>query len=66
MTVSINGEFRELPEGTTIASLLEQLGVLRNGIAVAKNDSIVRRVDYDSHVIFDGDTLEIIKAVAGG
>jgi sulfur carrier protein len=63
---TINGETRELPEGTTIASLLEQLGVVRNGIAVSRNDRIVRRVEYTSSVVADGDTIEIIKAVAGG
>jgi len=63
---TINGEERELPEGVTVAVLLEQLGVVRNGIAVAKNDRVVRRADYDSSEITDGDAIEIIKAVAGG
>jgi sulfur carrier protein len=63
---SINGEERELPDGTTVAELLEQLGVMRNGVAVAKNDRVVRRAEYASSTIADGDAIEIIKAVAGG
>jgi sulfur carrier protein len=63
---TINGEARELPSGITIAVLLEQLGIVRSGIAVAKNERVVRRVEYESSTIGEGDTVEIIKAVAGG
>ena len=62
----INGEVRELHDGTTVAALLDELGVVRTGIAVAKNDRVVRRADYDNSIIVDGDAVEIIKAVAGG
>jgi sulfur carrier protein len=63
---TINGEARDLPSGITVATLLEQLGVARSGIAVAKNERVVRRAEYESSTIVDGDTVEIIKAVAGG
>jgi sulfur carrier protein len=63
---TINGEARELPSGTTIALLLEQLGITRSGIAVAKNERVVRRLEYESSTIAEGDNVEIIKAVAGG
>jgi sulfur carrier protein len=63
---TINGEERELPGGMTVAALLELLGAPRSGIAVARNQAVVPRADYDSLVIGDGDAVEIIKAVAGG
>jgi sulfur carrier protein len=63
---TINGETRELPDGLTVGKLLEMLGTARTGIAVARNDRVVRRDDYDSHSIEQGDRIEIIKAVAGG
>lgn len=63
---TINGEERELPDGTTVAALLAQLGAPQSGIAVACNDRVVRKGEFASRVIADGDTLEIIKAVAGG
>lgn len=62
----VNGERRELPEGTTIAALLVLLGAGPNGIAVACNDEVVRRSSYGGHRINQGDRVEIIKAVAGG
>lgn len=66
MKATINGEMRELPDGMTVAALLEELGAPRSGIAVAKNDRVVRRAEFETHQIADGDSIEIIRAVAGG
>jgi sulfur carrier protein len=63
---TVNGEARDLPDGATVGALLELLGAARAGIAVARNEHIVRRGDYDSDRIGDGDRIEIIRAVAGG
>lgn len=63
---TINGEARDVPDGTTVAELLAELGAPRSGIAVACNDQVVRRAEYETRVIADGDAVEIIKAVAGG
>ena len=66
MKATINGEMRELPEGITLAALLEDLGAPRSGIAVARNHQVVRRAEFERQQIADGDTIEIIRAVAGG
>jgi sulfur carrier protein len=63
---TVNGEMRDVPAGATLASLLEELGAPANGVAVAKNDCVVRRAEFGSHVLAEGDRIEIIKAVAGG
>jgi thiamine biosynthesis protein ThiS len=63
---TINGESHELPDGITVAALLEEVGAPRSGIAVARNERVVRRAEYETQQIADGDTIEIIKAVAGG
>jgi thiamine biosynthesis protein ThiS len=63
---TINGRTRELPDELTVGELLEFLGSPRTGIAVARNDRVVRRDEYDAQRLHDGDRLEIIEAVAGG
>jgi sulfur carrier protein len=63
---SINGEPHELPEGLTVAELLERVQAPERGIAVAKNDRVVRRSAFAAERIKDGDRIEIIRAVAGG
>jgi thiamine biosynthesis protein ThiS len=42
------------------------LGSPRRGVAVACNDRVVRRGDYDRQRLSEGDRVEIIEAVAGG
>ena len=66
MRALVNGEVRELPDGTTVAGLLAQLGGLDAGIAGARNDVVVRRSEFAERTLEDGDRIEIIRAVAGG
>jgi sulfur carrier protein len=63
---TVNGERRELPDGTTVAALLAELRVATTGIAVAVNEHVVRRGAFASHALREGDAVEIIRAVAGG
>ncbi len=63
---TINGYPRELPGELTVGALLELLGSPRTGVAVARNDRVVRRSEYQSDVVREGDRIEIIAAVAGG
>ena len=62
----MNGEPRDLADGMTVGALLDLIGAPRAGIAVARNEQVVRRAEYDVHALTDGDRVEIIKAVAGG
>jgi sulfur carrier protein len=66
VTITVNGESRELAEGTTLDALLETLGVRRDGTAVALNDDVVPRAKHGGVALHAGDRLEIIVAVAGG
>lgn len=66
MKASINGEERELPEGVTVTQVLALLQTPERGIAVAKNDRVVRRSEFNREQVAEGDRIEIIKAVAGG
>jgi sulfur carrier protein len=63
---SINGKEHELPDGLTVAELLARLQAPERGIAVAKNDRVVRRAHFSQERVHEGDRVEIIKAVAGG
>lgn len=66
MKASINGEERELPDGLTVTQMLAHLQTPERGIAVAKNDRVVRRSEFDRERVAEGDRIEIIRAVAGG
>ena len=66
MRVEVNGEFRELPDGATIATLLLQLGVQDGPVAVERNREIVPRALHGQTPLSDGDALEVVQFVGGG
>lgn len=66
MNATVNGERRELSEGTTLADLVRSLDLSGGGIAVAVNERVVRGGAFADHTLREGDAIEIIRAVAGG
>ena len=65
--VHINGETRTIPEGSTVRSLLEGLGIAeREGTAVAVNMAVVPRGAHVATALQTGDQVEIVQAVGGG
>ena len=66
MTITLNGDPFQLAGPLTVAALLFQLGLDPRQVAVEHNLVIVKRAVYDSVVISDGDTVEVVKFVGGG
>ena len=66
MQVRVNGEVRSLSETVTIAELLDQLKLKREGIAVEVNRRIVPRAQHVSSCLKDGDVVEVVTFVGGG
>lgn len=66
MRVELNGESKELTEGTTLLSLIEQLSLAPERVAVELNRDVVRRADWPATQLSDGDRVEIVHFVGGG
>lgn len=66
ISVSVNGEARQLPPDTTVAALLAQLAPAGRRVAVERNGTIVPKSLHGTSVLADGDRLEIVIAVGGG
>lgn len=64
--VTVNGKFCSVPEGITIAALLDRLALARTGIAVEVNRALVKKECYDSCRLREGDVVEIVTFVGGG
>ena len=64
MQATVNGETMTVPDGRTIAALVEEVtgSKEQRGIAVARNGEIVRRIEWAIRVE-DGDEIEIVRAV---
>lgn len=66
MTITINGDTKEIAEGQTVHELLAQLQLLGKYVAVECNRQIVSFRDYQTTILAPGDSLEIVSLVGGG
>lgn len=66
MQVVINGEMRQLTDGTTVGQLLEELQIPVTRVAVERNLEIVPKAGYAEQTLQDGDRIEIVHFVGGG
>ncbi|HEX8352209.1 MAG TPA: sulfur carrier protein ThiS [Pyrinomonadaceae bacterium] len=66
MRVEVNGEAKELEEGATLQTLVEQLALAPERLAVEHNREVVRRADWPALTLSDGDRVEIVHFVGGG
>jgi sulfur carrier protein len=66
MTIRVNGEPTELPDSQTIADLVRQLEMPKDGVAVAVNLEVVPRALHATTALKDGDRVELVRAVGGG
>ncbi|MGE3242203.1 MAG: sulfur carrier protein ThiS [Pirellulales bacterium] len=66
MQIEVNGERREVADGTTIAMLLRELDVTVPHVAVEVNLEVVPRARHSQHKLHAGDRLEVVTLVGGG
>ncbi len=66
MQIEVNGQRREVAEGTTIASLLRELDVKVPHVAVEVNLEVVPRAKHGATTLRAGDRLEVVTLVGGG
>jgi len=64
--VSVNGEIKELKANLNIEQLIESLNYKTKGFAIAINTTFVPIAKYESTIINDGDTIDILAPVQGG
>ena len=70
--VTVNGDARTVPDGYPLLDLLRDLDIdpdddaATTGVAVALNESVVRRQDWVDVRLAEGDTVEVIQAQPGG
>ena len=66
LAVEVNGDRREVAEGSTVSTLLEELGLHPRGVAVEYNGEILKRAHYQDTRLAHGDRIEIVRFVQGG
>ena len=65
MTVTVNGEPRDLPDGETIHALIVRHQLTPDKVAIELNRRLLRADRYDTP-LKAGDQVEIVTFVGGG
>jgi thiamine biosynthesis protein ThiS len=65
MTVNVNGQPRDVADGTTVLALIEQHNLSPQKVAVELNRRLIRTEKYNT-VLNPGDEVEIVTFVGGG
>jgi thiamine biosynthesis protein ThiS len=66
MTIIVNGDRREIPEGLNVAGLLDHLGMANGRVAVERNLDILPRARWQETQVESDDSFEIVHFVGGG
>jgi thiamine biosynthesis protein ThiS len=66
MIVVVNGEETEVNDGAAVSEVIAALGLRPERVAVELNHKIVRRADWGSTALGEGDRVEIVHFVGGG
>jgi sulfur carrier protein len=66
MNIILNGRDFQVPDGTTVASLIKLRDIRTPAYAVERNKQVVFRKEHDATRLAEGDKIEIVVAVGGG
>lgn len=66
MQITLNGEGRSFPAGTTLYGLIQALNLEPERVAIELNRLIVRRDLWAATVVESGAEIEVVMFVGGG
>lgn len=67
MNITLNREPVEVPQQEpTVRQLVDERGLPHKSVVVAVNDEVLRRDEWTTRKVREGDAVEVIHAVAGG
>ncbi len=65
-TITLNGERRELPEGSSLADLVAQIAETPQALATAVNQEFVARDARADRLLREGDAVFTFQPITGG
>ena len=66
MNIVINGEDKKFSENISLMNVLKELSLEGKVMAAAVNMEIVKQDSWNSHILNNGDKLELLDFVGGG
>ena len=66
MQVCVNQQVCDVAQDTVLQSLLQQLELLKPGVAVALNNKVIRKSEWSLIKLQADDQIQVFQAIAGG
>lgn len=66
MNIIVNGEEREVEEGSSISSLIKSFSLKQERLIVQKDDEIIKKEKLNSILLTEGSKIELLSIVGGG
>ncbi len=66
MKIHVNQKEYEVPDGLTVKALLDRQQIPAEGTAVAVDNKLVPKADWESRTLADGEKVTVIRAAFGG
>ncbi|AUC15682.1 thiamine biosynthesis protein ThiS [Tenacibaculum sp. SZ-18] len=66
ITIQVNDKTQTFLENLTVYQLIGQLNIQTNGIAVAVNNDVISKPNWETRELVDQDNILIIKSTQGG
>ena len=66
MQVTVNGVPTDVPDATTVATLVAERSAGHSRVAVAVNGGVVPRSSWETSGLAPGDAVEVLAPTAGG
>jgi len=66
MKITCNGEIKNIDPGTTPVTLIQDLDLNPDTVVVECDGRIVKREEYDTLILTEGNIIELVRFVGGG
>ena len=66
MKITCNGQIKNIDPGTTPVTLIQDLELNPDTVVVECDGRIVKREEYDTLILTEGNIIELVRFVGGG
>ena len=66
ITIKLNGKNEKIKNNTSIENFLKEKGLGKDSVVVMINENIIKKNNFESSYIKNGDEVEILRFVSGG
>ena len=66
MKITCNGETKNIDQGTTLVTLIQNYDLNPDTVVAECDGRIVKREEYDALVLAEGNIIELVRFVGGG